>query len=144
MPRAQVMQATAILGSLLRASMIRARAGPRKATVCKVLRTLVTLHPCLISLSASSPTGQPGIDVPGGGGDVTLDQTWDSLGYQRVRKVRFTRLSSEDHFLTMFTVCKEPLDVFAGPVHAQATRYCASDWAASVYMQDTKAHAKKP
>lgn len=61
------MQATAILGSLLRASMMRARAGPRKATVCKVLRTRVTLHPCLISLSASSPAGQPGLDEVGAG-----------------------------------------------------------------------------
>ena len=49
------MHATASLGSLLRESMMRAKAGPRKATVCRVLRTRVTLHPDLISLSANRP-----------------------------------------------------------------------------------------
>ena len=55
MPRAHVMHATARRGSLLRDSMMSAKAGPRNATVCKVLRTRVTLQPDLISLSASRP-----------------------------------------------------------------------------------------
>lgn len=49
------MHATAILGSLLRDSMMRAKAGPRKATVCIVFRTRVRCQPCLMSLSANSP-----------------------------------------------------------------------------------------
>ena len=55
MPRAQVMHATARRGSLLRDSMMSAKAGPKNATVCKVLRTRVILQPDLISLSASRP-----------------------------------------------------------------------------------------
>ena len=55
MPRAQVMLATAMRGSLVPDSTISAAAGPRKATVCSTLRTWVTLQPRCMSPSASTP-----------------------------------------------------------------------------------------
>ena len=85
MPRAQVMHATARRGSLLRDSMMSAKAGPKKATVCKVLRTRVTLQPDLISLSASRPThNDKQHAAPGSLSKVTLLNCWQLYRKQDV------------------------------------------------------------